>query len=818
MPTEVRKAGNNLLICPELFTFVSKASPCLSWGAHRPYYLYYPMKRHILTLSFVLLSVLLQAQEGNPLITHAYSADPSARVFGDTLWVYPSHDKDDATSFSMEDYHAYFTTDIRQWHDAGVIFNPIRQTSWARSAAWAPDCICRNGKYYLYYPTDKKHIGVAVAPTPYGPFADPLGHPLISIDSEGVVCDRDFIDPAVFIDDDGQAYLFMGQNTVCCIKLNEDMISYDGKVHIIEGTKDFFEAVWMHKRNGIYYLSYSNGPFHGHEPQIAYCTASSPLGPYTYRGIVLDSVSSGTNHHSIVNFKGQDYLFYHTADLSRHLAPDYHCGVRRSVCADKLYYNEDGSIRKVEPTLNHEKLLLADVAPRRKAALIAGSVRQVKIPKGCDTLLITPEKRLSTEARQQLQGLIDRCSQQGGGTVVIPCGRYLMDGPLEMKSNVRLHLCHGTTLQFTDNPDAYLPVVRSRWEGTELYGRSAMIRACGAENIAITGEGDAVIDANGGVMARWGMPVGTDQFEENVHGTHGETPEMKDVNRLREMGETLVPVEQRVFGEGTRLRPCAIEAIDCGRILLQGFTLKNSPFWCIHPIYCQDVTVREVTIDSHFPNNDGCDPESSSRVLIERCTFRTGDDAIAIKSGRDADGRRVGRPSEDIVIRDCRFFSKCNGLCIGSEMSGGVRGVYMTGIEIGDVKNALLFKSNLDRGGFIEDVYLDSINIQSAAGAVLRFETNYFGYRGGNYPARYAHFDINNVTAKEAAAYAIYFDGNEAQPICDIRVSNLQVLKASHPYYLYKTRRCTFEGCRVNGSPLPTTLPESPNRQQCDVW
>ncbi len=776
------------------------------------------MKRHILTLSFVLLSVLLQAQEGNPLITHAYSADPSARVFGDTLWVYPSHDKDDATSFSMEDYHAYFTTDIRQWHDAGVIFNPIRQTSWARSAAWAPDCICRNGKYYLYYPTDKKHIGVAVAPTPYGPFADPLGHPLISIDSEGVVCDRDFIDPAVFIDDDGQAYLFMGQNTVCCIKLNEDMISYDGKVHIIEGTKDFFEAVWMHKRNGIYYLSYSNGPFHGHEPQIAYCTASSPLGPYTYRGIVLDSVSSGTNHHSIVNFKGQDYLFYHTADLSRHLAPDYHCGVRRSVCADKLYYNEDGSIRKVEPTLNHEKLLLADVAPRRKAALIAGSVRQVKIPKGCDTLLITPEKRLSTEARQQLQGLIDRCSQQGGGTVVIPCGRYLMDGPLEMKSNVRLHLCHGTTLQFTDNPDAYLPVVRSRWEGTELYGRSAMIRACGAENIAITGEGDAVIDANGGVMARWGMPVGTDQFEENVHGTHGETPEMKDVNRLREMGETLVPVEQRVFGEGTRLRPCAIEAIDCGRILLQGFTLKNSPFWCIHPIYCQDVTVREVTIDSHFPNNDGCDPESSSRVLIERCTFRTGDDAIAIKSGRDADGRRVGRPSEDIVIRDCRFFSKCNGLCIGSEMSGGVRGVYMTGIEIGDVKNALLFKSNLDRGGFIEDVYLDSINIQSAAGAVLRFETNYFGYRGGNYPARYAHFDINNVTAKEAAAYAIYFDGNEAQPICDIRVSNLQVLKAPHPYYLYKTRRCTFEGCRVNGSPLPTTLPESPNRQQCDVW
>ena len=776
------------------------------------------MRKHILTFFFLLLSLLTQAQVDNPIITHAYSADPSARVFGDTLWVYPSHDKDDATSFSMEDYHAYFTTDMMRWHDAGVIFSPFKQTTWAKSAAWAPDCIFRNGKYYLYYPTDKKHIGVAVAPTPYGPFTDPLGHPLISIDSQGVICNRDFIDPAVFIDDDGQAYLYMGQNTVCCIKLNNDMISYDGKVHIIEGAKDFFEAVWMHKRHGIYYLSYSNGPFHGHAPQIAYCTSRSPLGPFTYRGIVLDSVNSGTNHHSIVTFKGQDYLFYHTADLSHQLAPNYHCGVRRSVCADRLYYNADGSIRKVQPTLNQQKLQLTDIAPQRKAALIAGSVRQVKIPKHSDTLVVLPGKRLSAEARQQLQALINQRAAQGGGTVVIPGGTYLMDGPIEMKSNVRLHLCHGTTLRFTDQPDAYLPVVRSRWEGTELYGRSAMIRADHAENIAITGEGDAVIDANGGVMARWGMPIGTDQFQENIHGTHGETPEKADVDRLRKMGETLTPVEERVFGKGTRLRPCAIEMMHCQRILLRGFTLKNSPFWCIHPIYCQDVTVREVNIDSHFPNNDGCDPESSRRVLIERCTFRTGDDAIAIKAGRDSDGRRVGIPSEDIVIRDCKFYSKCNGLCIGSEMSGGVKGVYMTGIEIGDVKNALLFKSNLDRGGYIEDVYIDSINIQSAAGAVLRFETNYFGYRGGNYPARYAHFNINNVKAGAAAAYAIYFDGNEAQPISDIRVNNLQVLQAPHPYYLYQTRRCTFEKCRVNGTLLPTTLPESSSRQQCDVW
>ena len=777
----------------------------------------------LLTIILLLLAVVpAYSQPANPIILDAYTADPSAHVFGDTLWVYPSHDRDDAVSFSMEDYHAYSTTDMVTWRDHGVIFNPLRQTSWAKSAAWAPDCVFRNGRYYLYYPTDKRHIGVAVSDTPYGPFHDPLGRPLLSIDSPGVVCDRDFIDPAVFIDDDGQAYLFVGQNTVCCVRLNDDMVSYDGTVHIVEGVKDFFEAVWVHKRDGIYYMSYSDGPFHGHEPRIAYCTATSPLGPYTYRGVILDPVSSGTNHHSIVNYRGQDYLFYHTADISRHLAPDYHCGVRRSVCVDSLFYNPDGTIRKVRPTLDASRLSLDGIDDRRKASLIAGSVRQPSIAKR--TFMFDPKQAVSEHAdpklplRRRLQTLVDSVSAVGGGTVVVPAGDHFMDGPLELKSGVRLHLKDGAVLRFTSEPDAYLPVVLTRWEGTEVYGRSSMIRACGQTDVAVTGEGSATIDCGGAVMARWGMPTDVDEFEENIHGTHGETPEMPDVRRLRQMGDDLTPVADRVFGEGTRLRPCGIEFNACRRVLIDGIRLKDSPFWCIHPLYCEDVTVRRVTIDSHFPNNDGCDPESSRRVLIEDCTFRTGDDAVAIKSGRDADGRRVGRPSEDIVIRRCRFFSRCNGLCIGSEMSGGVSGVYMTDIEVGDVKNALLFKSNLDRGGYIEDVFVDSITIGDVAGAVLRFETNYFGYRGGNHPARYSDFRISNVSARSSAAYAIYFDGNEAEPIRDIRVRNFSVADAPHPHYLFHTRRCTFEDCTVGGAVLPVTLPESAARQQCDVW
>ncbi|MFA5769493.1 MAG: family 43 glycosylhydrolase [Bacteroidales bacterium] len=296
------------------------------------------------------------AQGGNPFITHMYTADPSARVFNDTLFVYPSHDEDDAVNFSMKDWHVFSTTDMEHWTDHGAGFS-LDGISWASSRAWAPDCIQRHGKYYFYYPVEAAKIGVAVADTPYGPFRDPLDSALIHIQSKGVVCSRDFIDPAVFIDDDGQAYLYMGQLVVNAIKLNRDMISYDGQVHLLEGTDDFFEAVWMHKYNGMYYLSYAAEK----SGEIKYCTSDNPLGPFTYRGVILQPMNSGTNHHSIVEYNGEWYLFYHNSDLYYRNHPDsiekFGWGYpgsphpfRRSICFDKLYYNEDGTIQKVVPT------------------------------------------------------------------------------------------------------------------------------------------------------------------------------------------------------------------------------------------------------------------------------------------------------------------------------------------------------------------------------------------------------------------------------------------------------------------------------------
>ena len=284
------------------------------------------------------------------------------------------------------------------------------------------------------------------------------------------------------------------------------------------------------------------------------------------------------------------------------------------------------------------------------------------------------------------------------------------------------------------------------------------------------------------------------------------------------MGDKLTPVNERVFGKGTILRPSCMQFLGCSRILLEDITIKDSPFWTIHPVYCDNVIVRGVTIDSHFPNNDGCDPESTSNVLIENCTFRTGDDAIAIKAGRDTDGRSIGRPSENIVIRNCLFYSECNGLCIGSEMSGGVANVYMDNIEIGTVKNALYFKSNRDRGGYIRNVHVNNITIERALGAILRFETNYFGFRGGNYQARYEDFKISNVHARVADHYAIFMDGNEEKPIRRIDVTNFHVDKAERPYYLIYTEDISFKESTVNGEPVPEYPEESKERQSCDVW
>lgn len=326
------------------------------------------MKKKFGLILFVLISVYpLTAQnknikypykftsKGNPFVEYMYTADPTARVFNGRLYVYPSHDRDTATWFNMDDWHVLSTSNMKDWTDHGVCLS-LKDLPWAKKYAWAPDCVYKNGKYYFYYPTDKDYIGVAIGKTPYGPFTVPLKKPLLNRKTKGVICTGDFIDPAVFIDDDGSAYIYFGQNQVNMVKLNDDMISFSDTVRVLKGAEGFFEAAWMHKYKGKYYLSYS-GPISGRK-KILYSVSDSPYGPFEFKGEILRPMNSCTNHHSIVEFKGQWYLFYHNSDLYFEQHPNEKpvcdwskpAPFRRSICVDYLYYNEDGTIKEVVPT------------------------------------------------------------------------------------------------------------------------------------------------------------------------------------------------------------------------------------------------------------------------------------------------------------------------------------------------------------------------------------------------------------------------------------------------------------------------------------
>ena len=278
-----------------------------------------------------------------------------------------------------------------------------------------------------------------------------------------------------------------------------------------------------------------------------------------------------------------------------------------------------------------------------------------------------------TDSRNAINKAITDCSNAGGGMVLVPAGKYYVAGSVILKSNVNLHLNEDAELIFSSKPIDYTPFVLTVWEGTELFNYSPLVYAYHVSNIAITGKG--TLNGNASKeFATW-RPQGSE-----------------NQNCLRQMGIDKVPVYQRNFGLTSNLPPSMIQFYGCSNILIQDIHILDSPYWVIHPVFCTNVTVRGVTTDSYNRNNDGCDPEYTRNVLIENCTFNVGDDAIAIKAGRDQDGWRIGQPTENIVIRNCVFNSKCNGLCIGSEMAAGVRNVFMENVTVKNCLSGIYFK------------------------------------------------------------------------------------------------------------------------------
>ncbi len=279
---------------------------------------------------------------GNPIITHKYTADPAAIVKNGTLWLYTGHDFEGGQKgYKMKDWCVFSTKDLINWTEHPV---PLKITdfTWAKSGdAYAGHVTERNGKYYWYISTNWTGIGVAVADNPAGPFKDALGKPLLT-NEDCFASDHSWacIDPAVFIDDDGQAWIFWGNGECYYAKLKDNMIEIDGEIKQVkfEGF-DFTEAPWVHKRNGKYYLTYASG----FPEKIAYATADLIEGPWEYQGILNEIAgNSNTNHQAIVKFKGKDYFIYHNGGIQRDGS-----SYSRSVCIDKLEYNYDGTLKKV---------------------------------------------------------------------------------------------------------------------------------------------------------------------------------------------------------------------------------------------------------------------------------------------------------------------------------------------------------------------------------------------------------------------------------------------------------------------------------------
>ena len=352
------------------------------------------------------------------------------------------------------------------------------------------------------------------------------------------------------------------------------------------------------------------------------------------------------------------------------------------------------------------------------------------------------------------------CKKKNGGTIIVPKGVYTLNGPIHFVSNVNLYLEDGAKIRFGSNPKDY-PLVLTSWEGTMLYNYSPMIYGNNVENIAITGNG--IIDGEAkNTWIKW-KPL-----------------EKKDQLLSREMNHKNTPIKERIFGEGHYLRPQLIQFVNSKNILVENVQIEDSPFWCVHLLKSKSITIRGVKYNAHNNNNDGIDPEYSSDILIENVLFDNADDNVAIKAGRDNEGRNNSNtPSENIVIRNCEF-KGLHAIVIGSEMAAGVRNVYVENSKFrGYLKRGIFIKTNSDRGGFIKDIYFNNLDFGKVEDCIY-ITANYHGEGSGLFPSKVSDISFSNISCVEATNTGIVIEGFPDKKVANINLDNINIQSAKN--------------------------------------
>ena len=364
----------------------------------------------------------------------------------------------------------------------------------------------------------------------------------------------------------------------------------------------------------------------------------------------------------------------------------------------------------------------------------------------------------TTDCTDAFQTAIAACHAAGGGRVVVPAGKYLT-GAIHLLSNVNLSVSKDATILFSTDPKKYLPVVFTR-DTAVVMNYSPLIYALDQENIAVTGEGTLDGQASKGVWPSW-----VKKYKE-------------DGEKVSEMGEQKVPVSQRIMGEGHYIRPNFVEPVRCKNVLIQGVHVIDSPRWVLNPLLCTNVTVSGVTVFSHGKNNDGCDPDSCTDVLIKNCSFSDGDDCIAVKAGRGHDDVCPSVPSQNIVIQGCKFEDGHGGVTLGSETAGGLRNVFAENCEFdsANLDQAMRFKTNPARGGFIENIYIRNCQVKTAKfGIYMTMHYASDGASTGNLIPVVRDIDIRDCTFEMLSRQAIYIEGwSPTAQITDVTIANCQ--------------------------------------------